>query len=61
MAFKAAYPERLAQCGDEVFVSLGWDAEGRRTAIQEAVRTALLPRHGRIGFAAYQQRTSASR
>ena len=42
MAFKAAYPQCLAECGDEVFVSLGWDAEGRRTAIDEAVRNGYI-------------------
>ena len=52
MAFKDAYPACLAESGDEVFISLGHDPEGRRTAIGEAVRngvitearaTALLP------------------
>ena len=42
MAFKSAYPERLAQYGDEVFMSLGWDSEGRRTAIEEAVRNGVI-------------------
>ena len=42
MAFKAAYPQRLAECGDEVFVSVGWYSEGRRSAIEEAVRNGVI-------------------
>ena len=42
LAFKAAYPKYLADLGDEVFVSLGWDAEGRRTAIEEAARNGVI-------------------
>ena len=42
MAFKDAYPQRLAEMGDEVFVSLGWDAEGRQAAIEEAVRNGVI-------------------
>ena len=33
---RIAYPKALAEFGDEVFVSLGSDTEGRRTAIEEA-------------------------
>ena len=42
MAFKDAYPKCLAECGDEVLVSLGWDAEGRRSAIDEAVMNGVI-------------------
>ena len=42
MAFKHAYPAVLAQYGDEVFVSLGWDPEGRISAIEEAVRNGVI-------------------
>ena len=42
MAFKSRYPEHLAACGDEVFVSLGWDPEGRRAAIEEAARNGII-------------------
>ena len=42
MAFKEAYPERLAEWGNEVFVSLGHDPDERRTAIEEAVRNGLM-------------------
>ena len=42
MAFKAAYPQRLAEMGDEVFVSLGYDPEGRIQAIEEAARNGVI-------------------
>ena len=42
MAFKDAYPQCLAEFGDEAFVSLGWDTEGRRTAIEEAARNGVI-------------------
>ena len=42
MAFKAAYPIRLAECGDEIFVSLGWDVDGRTSAIVEAARSGVI-------------------
>ena len=42
MAFKSAYPERLAESGDEVFVSLGWDRDGRISAIEEAARNGVI-------------------
>ena len=29
-------------CGEEVFVSLGWDPEGRRAAIEEAARNGII-------------------
>ena len=42
MAFKEAYPKCVVECGDEVFVSLGWDTEGRRTVLEEAVRSGVI-------------------
>ena len=42
MAFKSAYQQRLAECGDEIFVSLGYDPNGRRSAIEEAVRNGVI-------------------
>ena len=42
MAFKDAYPQCLAEYGDDVFISLGWDVEGRRTALDEAVRSGVI-------------------
>ena len=38
MAFKNAYPEYLAVCGEEVFVSLGWDPEGRHSGHRGSTR-----------------------
>ena len=43
MAFKEAYPKMLEEYGEKVMVSLGFDAEGREPALQEAVRRGLLP------------------
>ena len=42
MAFREAYPQRLAESGDEIFVSLGSSAEGRRPAIEEAIRDGVI-------------------
>ena len=42
MAFKEAYPERLLEWDNEVFVSLGHDRDGRQTIIEEAVRNGLI-------------------
>lgn len=42
MAFKDAYPQRLAESGDGIFVSLGSDPEGRISAIDEAARNGLI-------------------
>ena len=42
MAFKDAYPALAARLGDEVFVSLGWDVEGRMSAMDEAVRNKVI-------------------
>ena len=48
MAFKDAYPEKLERYGDEVFVSLGHNAQGRETAILDAVRRGLVSREAAI-------------
>ena len=43
MAFIEAYPERLRKFGGEMFVSLGWDREGRRGVLLDAVRCGRIP------------------
>ena len=44
VAFRERYPERLAEHGQAVHVSLGWDATQREPTVREAVESGRLSR-----------------